>query len=128
MISWTVGAEGIAQKADSAEEMHPEQNEIQPRARPRETSSPRPSNVIPSSDSEHVFPPTQIQEQMAIKRGSGALTLLLLFFLVDLSLVQSASINPTPQKSDSLGDLLRAHCLDWQTLTLLTVGRSSKSL
>jgi len=28
MISRTVGAEGIAQKADSAEEMHPEQNEI----------------------------------------------------------------------------------------------------
>jgi hypothetical protein len=25
MINWTVGAEGIAQKADSAEEMHPEQ-------------------------------------------------------------------------------------------------------
>src|SRR6266850_5951053 len=37
MISRTVGAEGIAQKADSAEEMHPEQNEIQPaRGPPRD--------------------------------------------------------------------------------------------
>src|SRR5881396_1348536 len=37
MVSWTVGAEGIAQKVDSAEEMHPEQNEIQPaRGPPRD--------------------------------------------------------------------------------------------
>src|SRR6266850_3734997 len=37
MIRRTVGAEGIAQKADSAEEMHPEQNEIQPaRGTPRD--------------------------------------------------------------------------------------------
>jgi len=107
MITWTVGAEGIAQKAYSAEEMHPEQNEIQPARGPRETSSLWPSNVISSSDSEHVFPPAQIQEQIAIKRGFGALTLLLLFFLVDPSLVQSASVNPPPQKSDSLGDSLR---------------------
>ena len=107
MVSWTVGADGIAQKAYSAEEMHPEQNEIQPARGPRATSSLLPSNVISSSDSEHVFPPVQMQEQIAIKRGSGALTLLLLFFLVDPSLVQSASINPPPQKSDSLGDSLR---------------------
>jgi hypothetical protein len=107
MISWTVGAEGIAQKAYSAEGMHPEQNEIQLVQGPRETSSLRPSNVISSSDSEHVFPPAPIQEQITIKRGSGALTLLLLFFLIDPSLVQSASIDPPPQKSDSLGDSLR---------------------
>src|SRR3981189_3750556 len=93
----------MAQKAYSAEEMHPEQNEIQPARGPRETSSLRPSNVISSSDSEHVFPPAQIQEQIAIKRGFGALTLVLLFFLGDPSLVQSASANPHPQKSDSLG-------------------------
>jgi len=97
----------MAQKAYSAEEMHPEQNEIQPARGPRETSSLRPSSVISSSDSEHVFPPAQVQEQIAIKRGFGALTLLLLFFLVDPSLVQSASVNPPPQKSDSLGDSLR---------------------
>ncbi len=107
MITSTVVAEGIAQKADSAEEMHREQNETQPARGPRETSSLRPSNVISSSDSEHVFPPAQIQEQIVIKRGFGALTLLLLFFLVDPSLVQSASVNPPPQKSDSLGDSLR---------------------
>src|SRR5882762_9757964 len=87
--------------------MHPEQNEIQPARGPRETSSPRPSNVISSSDFEHVFPPAQMQEQIAIKRVSGALTLLLLFFLVDPSLVRSASSNPHPQKSDSLGESLR---------------------
>src|SRR5947207_2252069 len=46
MVSWTVGADGIAQKAYSAEEMHPEQNEIQPARGPRETSSLRPSNGI----------------------------------------------------------------------------------
>jgi len=80
---------------------------IQPARGPRETSSPEPSNVISSSDSEHVFPPAQIQEQIAIKRASGALTLLLLFFLVDPSLVQSASSSPHLQKSDSLGDSLR---------------------
>src|SRR5260370_4920547 len=108
MISWTVGAEDIAQKAYSAEEMQPEQNEIQPaRGTPHETFSLRPSNVISSSGSEHVFPPAQIQEQIAIKRGSGALALLLLFFLVDPALVQSASVNPPLQKSDSLGDSLR---------------------
>lgn len=107
MLSWTVGTDGIAQKADSAEEMHLEQNEIQSARGPRETSSPPPTNVIPSSDSEHVFPPAKIQEQIAIKRGAGALTLLLLFFLIDPSLVQSTSINPSPQKSDSLGDSLR---------------------
>src|SRR5258705_4187089 len=78
-----------------------------PREGPRETSSLRPSNVISSSDSEHIFPPAQIQEPIAIKRGSSALTLLLLFFLVAPSLVQSASINPPPQKSDSLADSLR---------------------
>ena len=33
MISWTVGAEGIAQKPIQSEEMHPEQNEIQPAPR-----------------------------------------------------------------------------------------------
>jgi len=87
--------------------MHPEQNEIQPALCPRETSSLRPSNVISSSDSEHVCPPAQIQQQIAIKRGCGALTLLLLFVLVNPSLAQSASINPPPQKSDSLGDSLR---------------------
>src|SRR6201998_1348140 len=106
MISWTVGAEGIAQKVDSAEEIHPRQNETHP-AGPRETSSPRPSNLLSSSDSEHVIPPAQSQEQTAIKRGSGVLTLLLLFFLVGPSLAQSASLNPPPQKSDSLGDSLR---------------------
>src|SRR6267142_650749 len=78
-----------------------------PRERPRETSSLRSSNVIPSSGSEHAFPPAQIRKQMAIKRGSGALALLLLFFLVDPSLPQSASNNPPLQKSDSLGDSLR---------------------
>jgi len=78
-----------------------------PREGPRETYSLRPSNVISSSGSEHAFPPAQIREQLAIKRGSGALALLLLFFLVDPSLPQSASINPPPQKSDSLGDSLR---------------------
>src|SRR5260370_32984023 len=77
-----------------------------PRDGPRETSL-RPSNVISSSGSEHAFPPAQIQEQIAIKRGSGALALLLLFFLVDPSLLQSASVNPPPQKPDSLGDSLR---------------------
>jgi hypothetical protein len=106
MNSWTVGAEGIAQKADSAEEMHSKQNEIHP-AGLRETSSPRPSNLISSSDSEHVIPPAQIQELTAIMRGSGALTLVLLFFLVDPSLAQSAPLNPPPPKSDSLGDSLR---------------------
>ena len=99
MISWTVGAKGIEQKADSTE-MNPQQYEIHPARGPRETSSPRPSNLISSSDSEHVIPLAQIQEQTAIKRGSGALTLLLLFFLVDPSLAQSASLNPPPQKSD----------------------------
>src|SRR5712672_1366743 len=78
-----------------------------PREGRRETFSLRPANVISWSGSEHVFPPAQIQEQIAIKRGSSALTLLLLFFLVDPSLVQSASSNPPPQKSDSLGDSLR---------------------
>ena len=107
MISGMGGAEGIARKTYSAEEMRPEQSEIQPARGPRETPSLRPSNVISSSDSKDVFPRAQIQEQIAIKRGSGALTLLLLFFLVDPSLVQSASINPPPQKSDSLGDSLR---------------------
>src|SRR3979411_2966643 len=93
--------------AYSAEEMHLRKMKSNPREGPRETSSLRPSNVISSSDSEHVFPPAQIQEQIAIKRGFGALTLLLLFFLGDPSLVQSASVNPPPQKSDSLGDSLR---------------------
>lgn len=86
--------------------MHPEQNEIQP-ARGPETSSPRPSNVISSLDFEHVVPPAQMQEQIAIKRGSGALTLLLLIFLVDPFLAQSVSSNPHPQNPDSLGDSLR---------------------
>src|ERR1700704_1150147 len=71
--------------------MHPEQNTIQPARGPRETSSLRPSNVISSSDSDNVLPPAQIQEQIVIKRGFGALTLFLLFFLGDPSLVQSAS-------------------------------------
>jgi hypothetical protein len=78
------------------------------KSNPREeTFSLRPSNMISSSGSEHVFPPAQIQEQIAIKWGSGALALLLLFLLVDPSLGQSASINPPSQKSDSLGDSLR---------------------
>ena len=107
MVSWTVGADGIAQKAYSAEEMHPERNEIQPARGPYETFSLRRSNVLSSLDSEHVFPPAQIQKRVAIKWGSGVLMLLLLFFLVDPSLVLSASIDPPPQKSDSLGDSLR---------------------
>src|SRR5258707_12972993 len=78
-----------------------------PRDGTRETSSLRPSNVISSAGSAHTFPPAQFREQIAIKRGSGALALLLLFFLVDPSLPQSVSINPPPQKSDSLGDSLR---------------------
>src|ERR1700757_2048168 len=44
--------------------------------------------------------------RVAIKRGSCALTLLLFLFAVP-SPAQSASINPLPQKSDSLGDSLR---------------------
>ena len=87
--------------------MHPEQNEIQPGRGPRETASPRPLNVISPSDFERIFPPAQTQERIAIKRGSGALALLLLFFLVGPSFAQSASSNPPPQKSDSLGDSLR---------------------
>src|SRR3954465_8775926 len=87
--------------------MHPEQNEIQPARGPYETFSLRRSIVISSSDSEHVFPPAQIQKGVAIKRGSGVLMLLLLFVLVDPSLVLSASINPPLQESDSLGDSLR---------------------
>jgi hypothetical protein len=106
MIGWTVGAQGIAQKADSGAEMHPRQNEIHP-AGPGETPPPRPSNMISLSDSEHVIPPAQSREQTAITLGSGALTLLLLFFLVDLSFAQSAPLNSPPQKSDSLGDSLR---------------------
>jgi hypothetical protein len=106
MINWTLDAEGIAQKPDLAKEMHPQQNEIHRARGPHETSSPRPSNVISSSDAEHVFPLVQIKEQIAIKRGSGGLALLLLF-LVAPSLVQSASLSPPPQKSDSLGDSLR---------------------
>jgi hypothetical protein len=107
MIGRTVGAEDIAQKGDLAEKMHPEQNEIQPGRGPRETASPRPLNVISPSDFERIVPPAQIQERIAIKRGSGALALLLLFFLVGPSFAQSASSNPPPQKSDSLGDSLR---------------------
>src|ERR1700760_3610203 len=87
--------------------MRLEKHEMQPVQGPGEASSPRPSNVISSSASEQVFPPAQIQEQIAIKRGSGALTMLLLFCLVVPSLAQSGSINPPPQKSDSLGDSLR---------------------
>jgi hypothetical protein len=87
--------------------MHLSKMKSNPREGPREISSLPPSNVISSSGSEHVFPPAQIQEQIAIKRGSGALTLLLLFFLVEPSLVQSASIDPLSQKSDSLADSLR---------------------
>ena len=102
-----VGAEDLAQKTDSAEDMHPEQNEIPPGRDTRKTSSLQSSNVISLSASEHVSPPAQIREQMASKRGSGALTLLLLFFLVNPSLVQSASIDTPPQKSESLGDSLR---------------------
>src|SRR6267154_1460310 len=87
--------------------MHPEQNEIQPaRGTPRDFFSAvfecdflvrlrtrLSSCADPRANSN--------------KRGSGALALLLLFFLVDPSLPQSASINPPPQKSDSLGDSLR---------------------
>jgi hypothetical protein len=99
---------GVAQKRIQLKKMHPEQNEIQHARGHRETSSLRPSNLISSSGSERVFAPAQIQEDIAIQRGSGALTLLLLFFsLGNPSLVQSASINPPPQKSDSLGDSLR---------------------
>src|SRR5690349_16366509 len=35
MMSWTVGVEGITQQTCSAEEVHPEQNEIQPRGQAR---------------------------------------------------------------------------------------------
>ena len=35
MISWTVSVEGITQQTCSAEEVHPEQNEIQPRLQAR---------------------------------------------------------------------------------------------
>jgi hypothetical protein len=63
--------------------------------------------MISLSDCKHVFPPAQIREQIAIRWGSNALTLLLLIFLVNPSLVQCASINPPPQKSDSLGESLR---------------------
>src|ERR1700745_1669798 len=87
--------------------MHPGQNKIRPARAPRETSSPRPSNVIFPLDCEPVFPSAQIQQQIAIRRGFGGLALLLLFFLGDPLLVQSASLNPPPQKSDSLGDSLR---------------------
>jgi hypothetical protein len=87
--------------------MRPKQDKIHPAQGPREASSPGSSNVISSSDSERVFPHTQIQEQMAIKRGSAALLLLLLFLLADRSLSQSPSVNPSPQKSDSLADSLR---------------------
>ena len=107
MIGRTVGPEDIAQNGDSAEKMHPEQNEFQPTRGPRETASPRPLNVISSSDFERIFPPAQVQERIAIKRGSDALALLLLFFLVGPSFAQSASSNPPPQKSDSLGNSLR---------------------
>ena len=100
MLSWTVGVEGIVQKASSAEEMHPRQHEIHFPG-PLETPCPRRSNLNSSSDSEHVIPHARGQ------RGSGALTLLLLFSLVDPSLAQSGSLNPPPQKSDSLGDSLR---------------------
>src|ERR1700751_221596 len=62
--------------------------------------------MISSPDSEPVSPPA-IQEQLAIKRGSGALALLLLFFLVHPSMGQSASVDSPPQKSDTLADTLR---------------------
>src|SRR6201987_835268 len=107
MIGRTVGAEDMAQGGDSAEKMHPKQNEIQPARGPHETASARPLNVISSSDFERILTPAQIQERKAIKLGSGALALLLLFFLVGPSFAQSASSNPPPQKSDSLGDSLR---------------------
>src|SRR3954452_23334106 len=87
--------------------MHPEQNEVQAARGPYETSSLRHSNVISPSHSEHVFPPAQAKKQVAMNQGSGVLTLLLLFVLVDPSLVLSASINPPLQESDSLGDSLR---------------------
>jgi hypothetical protein len=35
MISWTVGVEGITQQTCSAQVVHPEQNEIQPRLQAR---------------------------------------------------------------------------------------------
>jgi len=87
--------------------MHFEQNVTHPVQRPRETSFPLPGNVISWSDSKNFFPHAQIQEQIAINRGSGALGLFLLFCLVGSSLAQSASVDPTPQKTDSLGDSLR---------------------
>src|SRR3954464_740308 len=73
---------------------------------PGNTSLLRASVVIFSVDSEHAFRPDQIQQQIAIKLRSSALTLLLLFFLVGPFLGQSA-INPPAPKSDSLGDSLR---------------------
>jgi hypothetical protein len=93
-------------KAGSAEKMRPEQNEIQSVRGCRGTSS-WASNAIFSSDSRSVSSPAQIREPIAFKRGSSVFTLLLLFVLADFSLAQSASINPPPQKSDSLGDSLR---------------------
>jgi hypothetical protein len=107
MISWAVDVESIEQKGYSAEEMNPEQIEIQPERGHREASSPGPSNMISSSASKHVPPRPHIQEQNAIKRGFYARTLLLLIFLAAPSLVQSATINPPPQKSDSFGYSLR---------------------
>ena len=107
MIRRTVGAEVIAQKGVSAQKMHPGQNEIQAARGPRETASPRSLNMVYSCDFERIFHPAQIQERIAIERFSGALALLLLFFLADPSFAQPASSNPHPQKSDSLGDSLR---------------------
>src|ERR1700743_3797224 len=102
-----MSAEGMTHQAGSGEEMHIEQNEIWPVQGRHQTSSLRLLDVISSSACEHVFPPVQIWQHVAIKRGFGVLTLLLLFCVAVLSLAQSAPINPPPQKSDSLGDALR---------------------
>ena len=98
--------------------MHPVQDKIQPAQGPREASSPEPSNVISSSGSKHVFLHPHIQEQIAIKRRSGTLLLLLLLFLADRSLGQSPPVNPPPQKiglSCRLAALLRGKKIHMRT-------------
>lgn len=94
-------AEGMAYIKRVQQEMRTERNEIQPAQSHRETSSFRPLDVISSSDSGHIFRPARI------KQCSRAITLLLLSPLAVPALTQSASINTSPQVSDSLGDSLR---------------------